>query len=166
LLLPSLTAYVNEIGRDMSPAEREMIIEKAVLRAADRIDLYDSGRASFVGWVRGFVRYATADARRAKGGTVEILDGVSHAEIVDNWAPPQEEDDHASPLTWVLLELPLPDQVIIALRDFEGLNYRECAARIGGGVTEGACRVRHLRARRRLKSILQEKASTEGRDQN
>jgi len=154
LLMPMLLRYVEEIGSDMSQSEREEAVESAVLRSVDRIEQYNPDQASFPSWVRGFLRYAVADCRRKKGGIAEVpldeaLDLVSEdpAESVDT-------DEATHGLVWPLLQLDVTDQVIIALRDFEGLTYAQCAERIGGGVTEGACRVRHFRALKRLRDLL------------
>lgn len=153
LLLPTLMGYVKEIGRDLSTADQEQAIERAVLRSVDRIDQYDPSRAQFSTWVRGALRYAVLDILREKGGTADEL----VAEL-PHWleAPPGESSDGApsEALTWSLLKLSVPDQIIISLRDFENLSYSEIAKRLGGGVTEGACRVRHHRALARLKTHL------------
>jgi RNA polymerase sigma factor (sigma-70 family) len=151
-LMPMLLRYVAEIGGDLAPADQEAVVERAVLRSVDQLERYDARRASFPTWVRGALRYAVADHRRA-GGSTEVLVG----DLPDTVAPPPFEprdDETDENLTWALLHLTMTDQVIIALRDFEGLTYAQCADRIGGGVSEGACRVRHHRALRRLRDVL------------
>lgn len=152
LLLPMLTSYAAEIGSDLSESDREQAIEKAVLRAVDRVEKYDSSKASFATWVRGFLRFTVADARRNRQGRHDVpLDMAG--EVADS---PSDlgAGDTESALTWPLLQLSVTDQVIIALRDFEELPYEACARRIGEGVSAGACRVRHLRALKRLRQIL------------
>jgi RNA polymerase sigma-70 factor, ECF subfamily len=49
--------------------------------------------------------------------------------------------------------LPARDREILVLRHLEHLSMRECAATLG--VTEGAARVRHLRALERLRTTLE-----------
>jgi RNA polymerase sigma factor (sigma-70 family) len=155
-LMPTLLSYVKDIAGDLSTADQEDSIERAITRSIDSIERYDAQRASFPTWVRGYVRYAVADIRRAKGGDV-ALDEAHLPQWLEEVNSGEPSGDSSLPegLTWPLLELPVTDQVIIALRDFEGLNYEQCARRIGGGVTEGACRVRHHRALGRLRAILE-----------
>lgn len=154
LLMPMLLRYAEEIGNDLSSAEREEAVERAVIRSVDRIERYDPTRASFPSWVRGFLRFAVADCRREKGYISEVpLDETVESES-DSPAVVPDTEEATNGLTWPLLQLDVTDQVIIALRDFEGLTYAQCAERIGGGVTAGACRVRHFRAVKRLRNLL------------
>lgn len=153
LLMPMLMRYATDLGSDLSEAEREAAVEAAVLGSVDNIERFDPARASFPSWVRGFLRYAIADCRRKKAGYVEVSleEGrdIAAADSLD-----ANGSETTSGLTWPLLQLSVMDQVIIALRDFEGLSYEACAERIGGGVNPGACRVRHHRALKRLRELL------------
>lgn len=154
-LMPMLVKYVEGFASDLSQSEQEMAVETAILRSVKSIDRYDPERASFPTWVRGTVRFAVLDIRRKKDGITEVPLTAVH---LPTWleAPPNLAPDGelSEGVTWSLLELSVTDQVIIALRDFEELSYSECAARIGGGVTAAACRVRHHRALGRLRDVL------------
>jgi RNA polymerase sigma factor (sigma-70 family) len=155
LLMPTLLSYVHSIAEDLSTADQEDAVERAIVRSLQRIERYNPDRASFPTWVRGYVRYAIADIRRAKGGEVELDETHLPPWLEVGDGEPSDESSPSEGLTWPLLELPTTDQVIIALRDFEGLSYADCARRIGGDVTEGACRVRHHRALGRLQVLLE-----------
>ena len=155
LLMPTMLSYAQSIAGDLSAADQEDAVERAIVRSVDRIDRYNPERASFPTWVRGYVRYAIADIRRAKGGDVELDEACLPPWLEAEDGEPSDESSPSEGLTWPLLELSITDQVIIALRDFEGLSYAECARRIGGNVTEGGCRVRHHRALSRLRALLQ-----------
>lgn len=155
-LMPTLLRYAEGIASDLSSADHEEAVERAIIRSVDSIERFDPTRATFPTWVRGYVRYAISDIRRAKGGEV-TLDEAELPPWMDEIGSgaPSGESSPPEGLTWPLLELPVTDQVIIALRDFEQLTYQQCAEHIGGGVTEGACRVRHHRALGRLRAILE-----------
>lgn len=150
LLMPMLVEYVKEVGRHLPSADQELAVEDAVLRSLKNLDRYDAERAQFTTWVRGYLRFAVADITRKKGGAVEELRDEMPSWLESPLQSEPSDDTSSEGLTWALWDLSITDQVIIALRDFEGLNYSECASRIGGGVTEGACRVRHFRALERL----------------
>ena len=156
VLLPMSMQYARSIGSDLGSADQEAVVETAILRAVERIDRFDSERATFPSWVRGFVRHAVADHRRAAGPEfVDLPPDLPEREVEPTPAGDDLPGAVEQAVTLALLRLSLTDQVIITLRDFENLPYKECAERIGGGVTEGSCRVRHLRATRRLQAILE-----------
>jgi RNA polymerase sigma factor (sigma-70 family) len=155
-LLPGLLGYAETIAGDMSPAAQEEAIERAVLKAVDRIDRFDPTKGTFPGWVRGFLRHEIGDLRRRGGtATAEVVAAVPE-DPSSSGDPSEASEQETHDLTWALLRLSVSDQVIIALRDFEGLSYAQCAERIGGGVTDTACRVRHFRALRRLAQELEQ----------
>jgi RNA polymerase sigma factor (sigma-70 family) len=157
LITPMLATYAGELGPDLTTYERETAIETAVLRSVERLDRFDPERGTFPSWVRGFLRYAVSDVRRKKQGVSEqLVADIPIGSVEDRESDVEVENSPASLLGWELLRLSVTDQVIIALRDFEQLSYESCAERIGGGVTAGACRVRHLRALRRLERLLQD----------
>ncbi len=155
VLMPMLIRYSEDVGSDLGPADRESAVETAVLKAVDRLERFDPSAGSFPAWVRGFLRHELATIRRTRGGIRPTdLNELAEALTVSSGTDSPENDRHS--LTSFLLELSLADQVIIALRDFEGLTYAQAAERIGGGVSEVACRVRHHRALARLKKLLLE----------
>ena len=153
LLGPQLMAHARDLASDLSDTDREHICEFAVERAVRRIDAYDSERASFKAWVRGFVRYAVADWRRERGRT-SSLDEAAELPAVE---PGSAEPDHPGrdeAIAEGLTRLQDTDQEIIRLRDVERLPYGAIAIRLG--VSEDGCRQRHLRALRRLRQIFDE----------
>jgi RNA polymerase sigma factor (sigma-70 family) len=155
LLMPMLMQYAREIGQDLAPSHQEQSVERAVLRAVERLDRYAPEISSFPSWVRGFLRHAIADVRRSQLGYAEqLVNEVPDFRTSGEVWPADDDSNSTDNLVWSLLELSVGDQIMIALRDFEGLTYIQCAERIGGGVTAGACRVRHFRALRRLKELL------------
>jgi RNA polymerase sigma factor (sigma-70 family) len=152
LLMPTLIRYAEDIGEDLSSADREIAVEQAILRAVEKLERFDGTKATFPTWVRGFLRHSVLDIRRKVGSSSPISELGNRSEQsreIEN-----AETEVKSALTWSLLELSVTDQVIISLRDFEGLTYFQCAERIGGGVSESACRVRHHRALDRLETLL------------
>ena len=55
-----------------------------------------------------------------------------------------------------LAKLAEPDREVLVMRNLEHLSSAEIAAVLG--ISEGAAKVRHLRALRRLKALLEEKS--------
>ncbi len=68
-------------------------------------------------------------------------------------------DELRSRIRQGLLRLPDRDREILVLRHLEQMTVKECAASLG--ITEGAAKVRHLRALERLRELLE--ADGEGR---
>lgn len=113
----------------------------------ERIQSYSGPLGSFGAWLRPFVRHELGDLRRQRIDPADL-------ELVYVQPPTKEEtrDKDSDELGCLLLQLPLTDQLIIALRDYEGLTYAQCAERLGN-VSAGACRVRHHRAVQRLRAL-------------
>lgn len=145
---PVLLGFAQVTATDLTPADHEAAVETAVLTAVRKIDKFDRRRGTFASWLRPFVAHALADIRRSGRGTPAPL-----PDDLPETNPPAD-DDPSTKAAVVALEQALnslseTDRLIITLRDIEGLSYLACAQRIGG-VSDAACRVRHLRAIRRL----------------
>jgi len=151
LMGSKLVGYARDIASDLSDTDRLIICDIAVETAVRRIDRYDAERASLERWMRAFVRHAAMDWRRSHHRLEELGDDYR----------PGGEDDGPDPLreqalrrvAAVVRTMTDTDQLIIGLRDQEGLSYAEIASRLG--VEEAACRQRHLRAVRRLARQLE-----------
>jgi RNA polymerase sigma factor (sigma-70 family) len=146
---PMLMSHAQRVGADLGTTEQELAVETAIETALRKIDKYDETRGGPGAWLRPFVTHAVADVRRSRPKTTAVEP--------DSLAEPPTEDDEAprpeaTRLGWLVRELSETDQVILRLRNVENLDYDEIADRIGG-VTEGACRVRHHRAVRRLAQL-------------
>jgi len=155
MVCPVLAGYAATIAPGLSDADRDQAIETAIVRALGRIDRYDSGRASFTTWVRPFVRHALADMRRSRPPQAQMPDDLP-TPTLDDTDPWPEDRPELVELASQLSSLSLTDQLMIQLRHGEGLSYKQIAERIGGGVNEGACRVRHHRAIQRLRENVRD----------
>ena len=146
---PILINHAERIGSDLGTADQELAVERALETALRKIDKYDETRAGPGAWLRPFVSHAVADIRRANPTQAAVeLDLLAQP-------PPDEPSsipEAATRLGWLVRELAEADQVILRLRHVENLDYAAIADRIGG-VTDGACRVRHHRAIRRLAQL-------------
>lgn len=146
LMGSKLIAYARAVAGDLSDTDRVLICDIAVETAVRRIDRYDAERASLERWMRAFVRHAALDWRRSHY-RLEELDEDHRPGIVDDEPDPLRQRALLR-VADVVRTMTDTDQLIIGLRDQEGLSYAEIAHRIG--VEEAACRQRHLRAVRRL----------------
>lgn len=148
VMAPMLMSHAQRVGADLGTADQELAVEKALDTAVRKIDKYDETRAGPGAWLRPFVTHAIADIRRSAPKTAAL-----EPELLPDWPPDDTPPSaEAEGLGWLIRELSESDQVILRLRDVENLEYAEIAERIGG-VTEGACRVRHHRAVRRLAEL-------------
>jgi len=148
VMAPMLMSHVQRVGSDLGTADQELAIETALETALRKIDKFDETRGGPGAWLRPFVTHAVADIRRSRPKSAALEPDSLPEPAVDD-TPPRPE---ATRLGWLVRELSDSDQVILRLRDVENLDYAEIADRIGG-VTEGACRVRHHRAVRRLAEL-------------
>lgn len=144
---PVLLGYATLVGGGLSSTDHEIAVEAAIARGVRKIDKFDPSRGSFAGWLRPFVRHAVEDIRR-HGTTASFPDDYARVE-----EEPTDEDDarqrERDAIRRAVSQLSATDQLILQLRDTEELSYEQCAERIGG-VTAGACRVRHFRALKHL----------------
>lgn len=151
LVAPSLHGYARAIGSDLSDTDRERICELALERAVRKIDRFDPTKGSFLRWLRTFVRHEAGNWRRSNH-TLDELDENAVAPDVDP-EQPEEWRNASVAIERAVHQLSPTDQLIIDLRDREGLSYADIASRVGA--TEDACRQRHLRALRRLKRVAE-----------
>ena len=152
LLGSKLVGYARDIAGDLSDTDRLLICDIAVETAIRRIDRYDSERGSLEHWMRAFVRHAAMDWRRSHYRLEELRDDDRfNDEGADEPDPLRERASLR--VAEAVRTLSDTDQLIIGLRDQEGLSYAEIAARLV--VEESACRQRHLRAVRRLAHQLE-----------
>jgi RNA polymerase sigma factor (sigma-70 family) len=143
---PMLMTHAARVGGDLGTADREEAVERALETAARKIDKYDETRGGPGAWLRPFVTYAVADIRRTKPNYAALEPEHIPEPTAEDETPPRPE---AERIGWLVRELSETDQVILRLREVENLDYAQIAERIGG-VSEGACRVRHHRAVKRL----------------
>ena len=152
LLGSKLVGYARDIAGDLSDTDRLLICDIAVETAIRRIDRYDSERGSLERWMRAFVRHAAMDWRRSHHRLEELRDDDRFNDEGTNEPDPLRERALLR-VAEVVRTLSDTDQLIIGLRDQEGLSYAEIAGRLV--VEESACRQRHLRAVRRLAHQLE-----------
>jgi RNA polymerase sigma factor (sigma-70 family) len=147
VVAPRLLGYADLIA---SQIDREMAVEFAIETAIRRIDLYDSAKGTFPGWVRGFVRYAVGDCRRQRPGGAPIpLDGRLELAAPEPHESERDEGTSASALAELVQTLAPADQLLLRLRFEEALTHGQIAIQLG--VSESACRKRLERILERLR---------------
>lgn len=151
LMAPSLHGYARATAGDLSDTDRERICELALERAVRKIDLFDPTKGSFPSWLRAFVRHEAGNWRRSN----HALDELDEDAVAPDVEPeqPAEWRSAVAAIQRAVQELSPTDQLIVDLRDHEGLSYADIASRVGAN--EDACRQRHLRALRRLKRVAE-----------
>jgi RNA polymerase sigma factor (sigma-70 family) len=147
-----LTRFAHLLAADLSEVDREVLCERAIEKAVERIELFDPNRGSFDAWLRGFVRREVYEARRRV--VPERLPAMDDIPAV---APSSGESvvpvEVIAALRAAVRRLPETDQLIIALRAYENLPYAAIAEQLGADQT--ACRVRYHRAVNRLRDAAQ-----------
>jgi RNA polymerase sigma factor (sigma-70 family) len=153
---PGLVKYIQLIAPGRGLTEVEEVAEIAIERAVARIQSFDPSRASFTGWLRGFARTVLKEASGRAIRTVPIDTLVLAAPVADEPRQVDEGDQHAAEaaLATVVASLGDTDQLILALRINEELPYESIAQQLE--VSAGACRVRYLRALRRLREAAKD----------
>ncbi len=150
-----LMHYIRLVAPNLSEVDQEMLAERTIEAALANIDRYDETRSSFDSWVRGYVRLKLLEHYRTSpvGVSVDQYDGQDWAQVAQ--LSSDETGENATLLRAVaqaLQSLPATDQLIISLRDINGLAYQAIADQLN--VSVDACRQRHRRAIAALRRSL------------
>jgi RNA polymerase sigma-70 factor (ECF subfamily) len=145
----------------LAGSDGEDLAQETFLRVHRSLAGFDpDGPATLRSWILTIARRLCHDRARHVGRGVEVL---APADAADEAAGP-EEQAHAA---WLgrrvraaVAALPVEQRVVIALREWEGLDYEEIAAI--EGVPVGTVRSRLARARAALREALGEDAGAEG----
>ncbi len=158
---PKLLGYCMTIAPDFSDVDREFICEQAVENACRKIDEFDPARGSLEAWLRGFVRYGVLNWRRAMG--VRMKKPVDELDLPFQQSPAWPElapdDPRLARLATAVRALPLPHQLLLALRFTENLPSREIADRLG--LSDDAVRQRLSRLTGQLRRQMAGETYTE-----
>jgi RNA polymerase sigma factor (sigma-70 family) len=150
-----LLGYARAHAPDLTDADRESIVEQAIEAGVRAIGSFDPERGSLFSWFRTQVRYRTLSFRRQSVPRVEFTGQEP--------TPPQEEFNLPLPeieaIRSAIARLSAEDQVILALRDTERLEYSELSQRLD--IKEAAARQRHSRAIQRLRRELESESALE-----
>lgn len=139
-----LVHYLRAIAPDISDVDREIVAERSIESAIANIDRYEPELGTFDSWLRGYVRRKLLEFYRTRPDRVP-----SDAFGADGWSLEDTERPPPAPeiiadVAAALRELSPSDQLIISLRDINGLSFQEIADRLS--VSVEACRQRHRRA--------------------
>lgn len=137
-----LLGYARSHAPDLSDSDREQIVELAIEAGVRAIAKFDPDSGTLFSWFRTQVRFKTLGWRRAIPATDALPDEIEQPEPLPCDSP------RAGALRRAIARLGRPDQVILALRSGERIDYREIAQRLD--ITEAAARQRHSRALKRL----------------
>lgn len=144
---PRLLGYAHTLAPDLNDVDREMICERAVELACRKVHEYDPEKGTFVGWLRGFVRFGVLNWKRSSGAMAD-----KRVEEIDPAVPAQQGtatvDPRVEHLAEAVRQLPAGDQLLIALRYREQLQTQDIARRLG--LSDEVVRQRLSRLRSRL----------------
>ena len=155
LYAPMLLGFARSVAGDLGDAACEHIAANAVERAVRKIEMYDPDKGDFAVWARSMVRFAAADYRR-DNARLTSLDAEGDMAVTEPEARATLPASVIAALRWTIPQLSDADQVVIALRNVEGLPSKEVAARLG--ISDDAVRQRHKRALHRLADLLRQDA--------
>jgi RNA polymerase sigma-70 factor (ECF subfamily) len=156
---PQLAAYLARVAPDTSDVDRELIAEQAIESAIVNIDKYGRELGSFDAWLRGFARRKLMEARRtrlAASDEWDDLDAPAPMPVVAQADPAPVDEDALADVAGALATLSPTDQLIIVLRDVNGLSYSEIGSALQRSST--ACRQRHRRAMDNLRRAIEDRA--------
>ena len=159
VVLPHLDdAYALARWLTGSRADSEDVVQDACLRAVRGIGRFSNGNAH--AWVLTIVRHTAYSwlhkNRPATLVPVDDIEAVKHTQSIELQVETPETaliaQDESTTLEAVIAALPAPFRETLALREVQGLSYREIAK--ATGVSIGTVMSRLARARGRIISIM------------
>jgi RNA polymerase sigma-70 factor (ECF subfamily) len=140
---PHLTVMTRYAGRQVAPADRDDLVQEALIRAWQRWSTYDAARGSAAGWLLAIVadRCRRHRSRRPSGRVVEL---VEHA------APPAQR--HDIDLERAIAGLARRQRQAVDLHYFVGLDVATVADVMG--CAPGTVKATLHQARARLRELL------------
>jgi RNA polymerase sigma-70 factor (ECF subfamily) len=129
------------------------IAQTVFLRVAERADDYDPNH-KFFSWIYRIAVNESLNLLR-RNGREEALD--EDADVPDGDADPERrvvDSERTRLVREALTRMSVPDRIVITLRHFSELSYREIADVIG--VDEKTVKSRLFEARQRLRALLPE----------
>ena len=159
---PKLAGYAQNIADDLMPADREMLVERALAAVVRHIDEYDPARSSLATWARPFLRLALHGWRRVhRSGPPVPLDPLPDFADEAPEPPDPVSERRIAAVESLLPDLPSTTELIIQLHLGERLTFRQIAEVLeqddqhAKTLTEAACRKRYDRAIHKLRSLAQ-----------
>jgi RNA polymerase sigma factor (sigma-70 family) len=158
---PRLLGYCRSITPDLGDIDRELIVGLAVENALRKIDSYDPERGPFEIWLRTFVKFAALEWRRNPARTEAVDPTLQDSPLTAESDPTHDPNAPTSNRLVLVIDalheafprLSVPDQVILGMRNLEGRTFKDVAFRLK--ISEAAARQRHVRARARLRKLLE-----------
>jgi RNA polymerase sigma-70 factor (ECF subfamily) len=142
----------------------EDLAQDAFVKAWRALDQFD-GRAPFQHWLSRIAVHAALDhlrrekRRHAEVALPELGEDALDWLRADDERPELESRQAAEVLALAMRELSPAEQVVITLQELEGLSVKEICVRTGSNGV--AVRVRAMRARTKLRKILERMAQEE-----
>lgn len=129
----------------------EEAAQEAFLKAWQNLMRYDP-RFAFRSWIYRIAINTALDALRRERPSVDI-DAMAIPEPSDGPEASYEVKERAARVRQAVLELPVGSRMVLVLREYEGLSYREIADALD--VPLGTVMSRLSYARRHLREVLQ-----------
>jgi len=137
-----VSRLTNARTREEVHAQADEILQEAVMQAFVKLDMYDLARPA-VNWLLGFAINIIRQTRQRKSReAARIGDTSFDLGELNDWLHGEGADE-------LLGLVNQPEQEVLQLAIVEEFSGRELGARLG--ITEGAARVRLLRAIRQLR---------------
>jgi RNA polymerase sigma factor (sigma-70 family) len=142
---PHLTVLARYAGRQVAPADRDDVVQEALIRAWQRWSTYDESRGTAVAWLLGILADRCRRHRtRSRGGLVELVDRGSPA--------PEHDLDLDLDLEHALTGLSRRQRTVVDLYYFTGLDVATVAEVMG--CAPGTVKATLHQARARLRELL------------
>jgi RNA polymerase sigma factor (sigma-70 family) len=162
-----LEQYAALRAADLSQADREDAVERALAKVVRNIDKYDPAKGTFLTWARVLVRRELAETRRAPRpisvdpavlaehlgdrSTGPDPTGDAAVDAVDPYDPDIAVDPKHVAITALLLQLlGDSDTALVRAHVHEGLTFPQIAEQLGPPANAANLRQRYARIRRRV----------------
>jgi RNA polymerase sigma factor (sigma-70 family) len=124
---PKLAGYVDYIADDLMPADREIIVERALAAVVRYIDKYNPDKSSLATWARRFVPGALRTWRRVHPVGPLPLDPLADIPELVSGQPDPITERRIAAVESILPNIPSTTQLIIQLHLSEHLTFRQIA---------------------------------------
>jgi RNA polymerase sigma factor (sigma-70 family) len=140
---PHLTVLARYAARQVAPADRDDVVQEALIRAWQRWSTYDDTRGTPVAWLLGILADRCRRHRtRSRAGLVELMDH----------GPPAREPELDLDLERSLTALSRRQRTAVDLYYFTGLDVATVAEVMG--CAPGTVKATLHQARARLRALL------------
>jgi RNA polymerase sigma factor (sigma-70 family) len=149
-------AWKRLAGFGLSDADREDVIQNALLVAFLKRDRYRTARGTLEAWISGIVRCEALELLRRQGKRVPLSPDDVPSELAGEGPTPEEHVSLSELADQVFERLPPEERRVVILREVRGLSFRAIAAL--EGISPSTALARHTRGMAKIRQMAEEQA--------